>query len=300
LRYIVTDRKAVDETVDRSRKKTPMHAMTFPLSPPQPHPWFARRFGPCGGAGDPARAEHDDGPDHRHDHDHDHDHGHRDHPGHLGHLGPLWLAMTGRRGGPGSGPGPEGGRGRGHGLGHGHGPFGGPFGGFGGPFGGFGGGRGRARRGDIRAAILRLLAEVPMHGYQIIQELSARTGGAWNPSPGSIYPTLQALEDKGLIRADDVEGKRVFQLTDAGRAEVERDREHNAAPWDDVAASSGGFADLREVTLGVVGAARQVAQAGTPGQLQRAVTVLKDARRKLYQLLAEDPEAEPEGGAPPA
>lgn len=81
------------------------------------------------------------------------------------------------------------------------GPFGPPFGGgpFGGGRGGRGGGRGRARRGDVRASILALLKDRPMHGYEMIQEIGERSGGAWKPSPGSVYPTLQLLEDEGLI-----------------------------------------------------------------------------------------------------
>ena len=198
---------------------------------------------------------------------------------------PRWFAMAG---GPRRGPGPRperGGGPGGHGPGFGGHGFGGP--GFGGPFGGRGS---RARRGDVRVAILRLLAEQPMHGYQIIQELSSRTGGIWNPSPGSVYPTLAALEDQGLIRADDVDGKRVFQLTDAGRADVGPEAGRSAAPWEDVAAGTGGYAELRDVVMGVVGAARQVAAAGTSSQLERAVALLRETRRRLYQLLAEDPE----------
>ena len=97
--------------------------------------------------------------------------------------------------------------GEGRGGGHGHRPF------------GPGGARrgGRARRGDVRAAILALLGESPMHGYQIIQELETRSNGLWRASPGSIYPTLQLFEDEGLVSASEVDGKRVFQLTDTGR-----------------------------------------------------------------------------------
>ena len=76
-----------------------------------------------------------------------------------------------------------------------------------------------ARRGDVRAAILVLLAEQPMHGYQVISELDARTGGRWRPSAGSIYPTLQQLEDEGLVRSAEIDARRVFSLTDAGIAE---------------------------------------------------------------------------------
>src|SRR5262245_45884231 len=112
----------------------------------------------------------------------------------------------------GSGGGPRGGWQRG--------PWGG-FGSWGPPFGGRGGGPG-VRRGNVRAAILALLAERPMHGYEMIQELEARTDGLWRPSAGSIYPTLQLLEDEGLVSGEDSDGKRRFSLTDAGRAEAER------------------------------------------------------------------------------
>src|SRR5450756_1075129 len=92
--------------------------------------------------------------------------------------------------------------------------FGGMHRGFGGPQGSY------ARRGDVRSAILRLLSEQPMHGYQIIGELSARSGGAWSPSAGSIYPTLQMLADEDLITAEETAGKKVYSLTDAGKAAV--------------------------------------------------------------------------------
>src|SRR6478735_6661636 len=84
----------------------------------------------------------------------------------------------------------------------------------------YGRGRGgpRARRGDVRAAVLALLDERPMHGYEMIKELEERTQGAWVPSPGSIYPTLQLLEDEGLIRGEESDGKRRFALTDAGKS----------------------------------------------------------------------------------
>ena len=91
-----------------------------------------------------------------------------------------------------------------------------------GPGGGRRRGRGRARRGDIRAAILLVLADRPMHGYEVMTELAERSGGVWRPSPGSVYPTLQQLEDEDLVRSEEVDQKRVFRLTDAGRQESER------------------------------------------------------------------------------
>src|SRR6187455_1171809 len=97
---------------------------------------------------------------------------------------------------------------------------------------GHGRGRHRVRRGDVRSAILALLDDRPMHGYEMITELEERTGGAWRPSAGSIYPTLQLLEDEGLVRAEDVEGKRVFSLTDAGRERL-AERGEAKPPWEE-------------------------------------------------------------------
>jgi len=144
----------------------------------------------------------------------------------------------------------------------------------------------RAGRGDIRAAILVLLAEQPMHGYQIIQELAERTGGVWQPSPGSVYPTLQQLEDEELVRETASEsGKRVYELTDQGR---ERAAE-TTAPWSEAAAESDdALVALRELAQQVLAATRQVAHAGNADQLEAAQAILRDARRSLYRLLAEE------------
>jgi DNA-binding PadR family transcriptional regulator len=144
----------------------------------------------------------------------------------------------------------------------------------------------RAGRGDIRAAILALLAEQPMHGYQIIQELTERTGGAWRPSPGSVYPTLQQLEDEELVRETASEsGKRVYELTDAGREQASA----TTAPWTAAAGEDDeALVALRDLVHQVLAATRQVAQAGSGAQLEAAQAVLRDARRSLYRLLAED------------
>src|SRR5512142_172341 len=106
----------------------------------------------------------------------------------------------------------------------------------GGPFGGPGWGphrrgRGRARRGDVRLALLRLLAEEPRNGYQLMQAIEDRSGGRWRPSPGSVYPTLAQLEDEGLIRSAEHEGTKRLELTDTGRSYLES-RADTAAPWD--------------------------------------------------------------------
>jgi DNA-binding PadR family transcriptional regulator len=152
----------------------------------------------------------------------------------------------------------------------------------------FGGGGHRAGRGDIRAAILVLLGEEGMHGYQIIRELGERTGGAWNPSPGSVYPTLQQLEDEELVRQQKSDtGRRVYELTDAGREAAAA--LPSPAPWEQVAAEAHDeHGDLRSLVFQVLGAVRQVAMAGTPAQREQAQEVLRGTRRSLYQILAEE------------
>jgi DNA-binding PadR family transcriptional regulator len=155
--------------------------------------------------------------------------------------------------------------------------------------GGFPRGRQRLRRGDVRAAVLVLLDESPRNGYQIIQELSERSNGAWRPSPGSVYPILQQLEDEGLVEiASTVSGK-TYNLTDSGKALVEKDRATLGKPWETAAAdvsdaTSDLFGTMRQVILSV----RQVAMAGSDAQTQKAAAILADARRSIYRLLAED------------
>jgi DNA-binding PadR family transcriptional regulator len=158
-------------------------------------------------------------------------------------------------------------------------------------FGEHGRGRGpRAKRGDVRAAALALLAEQPMNGYQIIQEISERSDGVWRPSPGSVYPALQQLEDEGLIRAEAADGgRRAYQLTDEGRAYVDAHPEEVRAPWDVVAGSADNAArEMRNLIGQVAMAASQVLSAGTEGQVGQARQVLTDARKALYRLLAAD------------
>jgi DNA-binding PadR family transcriptional regulator len=181
----------------------------------------------------------------------------------------VWF-MTGER------PGRHGPRRSRHGR-HGQAGFGGPL----------GPGR-RAGRGDIRAAILTLLAEEPMHGYQIIQVISERSGGNWTPSPGSVYPTLQQLEDEGLIEpAASESGRRVFALTEAGKEAQTADT--TPAPWEEAAdGADNDLVELRNLVQQVLAATRQVAQAGTQAQIKGAQDVLRTARKGIYKLLAED------------
>ncbi|HEX2701076.1 MAG TPA: PadR family transcriptional regulator, partial [Acidimicrobiales bacterium] len=121
--------------------------------------------------------------------------------------------------------------------------FPGPFGGLGGP--GWGGGR-RVRRGHIRTLLLASLVEGPGHGYEIIQRLEEKTSGMWRPSPGSVYPTLQLLEDEGLVRSEQRDGKRVYEITDEGRADAETRAAHGGPPWAPGAEGAPGSAELRE------------------------------------------------------
>ncbi|CAM5601901.1 PadR family transcriptional regulator [Streptomyces tanashiensis] len=164
---------------------------------------------------------------------------------------------------------------------------GGPFGG--GPFGGRGrgGGRGRARRGDVRASILALLKDRPMHGYEMIREIGERSDGAWKPSPGSVYPTLQMLEDEGLITSASEGGKKLFTLTDTGRAEAE---EGPDAPWEEAGRGVDWDAvnEIRQAGFGLMEAFGQVWKTGSPEQRQKAVAVINEARKKLYLILADE------------
>lgn len=145
----------------------------------------------------------------------------------------------------------------------------------------------RARRGDVRTAILRLLSESPMHGYQIIQELSARSEGAWSPSAGSIYPTLQQLADEGLVTAQESAGKKVFSLTETGAALVAETAEQ-PAPWEEAAQSNTDASNFREAAGKLMPALFQIGKNGTPEQIEAAVEIVNDARKKLYAILAED------------
>ena len=196
--------------------------------------------------------------------------------GHRGHA----RGRTRMRGGPGPwGPGPWQFEMRG-------GPFGPPR--FRGP-----GGRGpRVRRGDVRAAILDLLGEgQAWNGYQIIQEIGERTQGVWRPSAGSVYPALQQLEDEGLIAAAGEDRRRNYMLTEEGRAYVQAHADELKASWDAVTGSVDDAAvQMHNLARQVAMATVQVAQAGSPAQVQQASKILADTRKALYRILAADDE----------
>ena len=148
-------------------------------------------------------------------------------------------------------------------------------------------GRHRARRGALTGGVLTLLAERPMHGYELITELEARSGGRWKPSPGAIYPALGKLEHRGLLTSTEQDGKRVYDLTDAGRQVAQNMAEHGVLPWDQE--ELGGHGELRRAMAELTGPARQIGRFGTSGQTAAAVAVVKEATAKLYKILADGP-----------
>lgn len=149
-------------------------------------------------------------------------------------------------------------------------------------------GRGRAPRGDVRAAILTLLADEPMHGYQLMQAIGERSGGRWAPSPGAVYPAISQLEDEGLVTVTAESGRKLVSLTDTGRTVLA-----GGEVADPFAAFDGDAdrPDLRELLGQLHGATKQVGMTGTPAQVEAAATILRDARRALYLVLADGPEA---------
>ncbi|MFP3464616.1 PadR family transcriptional regulator [Leifsonia sp. SIMBA_070] len=145
----------------------------------------------------------------------------------------------------------------------------------------------RMGRGDVRAAVLSLLSEKPMHGYQIIREIEERSGGSWKPSAGSVYPTLQLLADEGLITAEESNGRKTYALTEAGREVAAAEA---GTPWQTEGPSGArrpSTGALPKAGVELAQAAAQVHRTGTPDQVQEAVTVLEEARRRLYAILAQ-------------
>jgi DNA-binding PadR family transcriptional regulator len=192
---------------------------------------------------------HPHGNEHGHEHDHGHDHGHE-------------HDLHDRFGGRG---------------------MRGPRGRWGGGRGGWSGGR-RMPRGAIRTAILAALRDEPGNGYEVMRRLEEMSGGLWRPSPGSVYPHLQMLEDEGLVHSSEVDGSRTFTLTETGRAEAEKAK----LPWQEAGEADD---DVRTLRLGMgqlMSAAKQLSGAGEKAQIERGIAVIQKARKELYQILAED------------
>jgi DNA-binding PadR family transcriptional regulator len=174
------------------------------------------------------------------------------------------------------------------------------------PFGRGGGprGRGRRRRGDVRLAVLRLLAEEPRNGYQLMQAIEERSAGQWRPSPGSMYPTLSQLEDEGLVRSTESDGGRRFEITDEGRAALQ-ERAGEPDPWQSQAdPDEHAMTELGPLVIGIGKAAWQLASVADEAQRAEAVELLAETRRRLYGILAQEPngseaadEAEEAGGS---
>jgi DNA-binding PadR family transcriptional regulator len=145
----------------------------------------------------------------------------------------------------------------------------------------------KAGRGDVRAAILALLQEGPRNGYQIMSEIEERSGGAWRPSPGAVYPALQQLADEGLIEAEEASGRRSFSLTDAGRRYIEENPQRARAAWESMTSGEPGEVPglfVQAARLG--GSIVQVARDGTADQVHAAEALLEQTRRAMYQILA--------------
>lgn len=192
-----------------------------------------------------------------------------------GPMGGLDLGPMGdpnQLGGGPMGPGPMGGPGRG-------------------PRGGRGGGRrgpGRGRRGDVRNAVLALLGEQELNGYGLINAIAEKSNGLWRPSAGSIYPALGLLEDEGLIQPTEADGKKVFQLTEAGRTHLSEHAEEIGKPWEKVAEPHRGFLDVRGDMHQLGMAVQQVVVTGDADQVEAARKILEKARKDVYRLLAGD------------
>ncbi len=172
---------------------------------------------------------------------------------------------------------------------------------FGGPAGAWwpgppGFGRGpKAGRGDVRAAILALLREGPRNGYQIMSEIEERSGGAWRPSPGAVYPALAQLADEGLIEAEESSGRRTFRLTDAGRRYVEENPQMARAAWESMTdGEPGELPGLFVQAARLGGSIMQMAHAGTAEQIRAAEALLDQTRGKMYQILAGEAGSQPD------
>lgn len=153
----------------------------------------------------------------------------------------------------------------------------------------------RVRRGDVRSAILDVLRTAqggePVNGYQVIQQIAEKSQDAWRPSPGSVYPTIQQLQDEGLVEVDETSKRRTVRLTEDGEAYVAENADELAAVWTPFETrqreEGGDFADLKPEIGQVMGAVWQVVTTGTEAQRRAAVEVLADTRRRLYGILAD-------------
>lgn len=160
----------------------------------------------------------------------------------------------------------------------------------------------RVRRGDVRSAILDVLREAalteePVNGYQVIQQIAEKSKDAWRPSPGSVYPTIQQLEDEGLVETDQGRGRRALRLTAEGATYVAEHADELAGVWApferrEKAAEESGAGDLKPEIGQLMGAVWQIVTSGSEQQRTAAMEVLVDTRRKLYGILADGAETD--------
>ena len=143
---------------------------------------------------------------------------------------------------------------------------------------------GRVPKGNVRGLLLAALLDGPAHGYELMGRLEGQAGGRWRPSPGSVYPLLQVLEDEGLVRGRDSGGRKVYELTERGRALADAGQLRDLAAGP---AAESAHLDLRAEVHRLHAAAKQVATAGDSAQVQEAVEIVRDARQALYRLLAQ-------------
>jgi DNA-binding PadR family transcriptional regulator len=154
----------------------------------------------------------------------------------------------------------------------------------------------RVRRGDVKWALLELLSERPRHGYDLIKELEARYGGLYRPSPGAVYPTLQMLEDGGYVTSEAVDGKRIYTITDAGRALLDEHRRERSAEREDDDDHPFGFEfpadeafELKRAAFELGAAVMQVVASGDSLRMKKATDVLDRARKDVFRILGDLP-----------
>ncbi|HEX8736357.1 MAG TPA: PadR family transcriptional regulator [Pyrinomonadaceae bacterium] len=147
---------------------------------------------------------------------------------------------------------------------------------------GFGGEFMRMRRGDIKFHLLEILKDTPRHGYEIISELEKQSGG-YRPSPGSVYPTLQMLEEGGYLTSEQIEGKKVYTITAEGLKLLE---ERGGAPWEASPKMAQAF-EMRKALMKLSAAVMDGVRDSDEETVKRINEIVNKARRDVYSILAE-------------
>jgi len=171
---------------------------------------------------------------------------------------------------------------------HAHGFRRGPFGRFGGDFGN--GGRKRHRRGDIKYILLEMIAEKPQHGYELIKTLEQRYGGFYRPSPGTVYPTLQLLEEEGSVTSETVDGKKIYTITEMGRKQLD-ERDHDEDEWAGrrkrfFAEGKPKFVELSQSAMALFETVMQAARFGTPEQVKEVQDLLARTTQEVHTIMS--------------